>query len=513
MSLKRNLIANYLGQGWVALMGIIFIPLYIKFLGIEAYGLIGLFAVLQAWLSLLDMGTTPTLGREMAFFSGGSRSVQSVRDLLRSVEALAFGIAVVIAVGIAFGAKWMATDWLKAEAIPVEEVEQAIVVMGLVTATRFMESVYRSSIIGLQRQVLFNVVNCTMATIRGLGAVGVLVWVSASIEAFFIWQGLVSISNLMVLAITTYASLPPAERAGKFSLSALRSVWKFAGGMFGITLLSLMLMQIDKIILSKILLLEDYGYYTLAAIVAGALYTVITPITQAFYPRLCELYARNAQAELINLYHHGTQLVSVFAGSVGIVVILYAETFLRLWTQDPEMARRTANLLSLLMLGNLLNGLMWIPYQTQLAHGWTNLAIRINTLSIAIVVPSILWVTPRFGAEGAALVWVCLNIGYILIGIHFMHRSILETEKYRWYIQDILKPLFAASASVGLLKILWQVESSNLSDIALLSLAAFLTFISTMLSASLLRNMMSNLMLKKYEGMKTNSWIKKGSVE
>jgi O-antigen/teichoic acid export membrane protein len=46
--LKRNLIANYLGQGWTALVGLAFIPLYIKYLGIEAYGLIGLFGVIQA---------------------------------------------------------------------------------------------------------------------------------------------------------------------------------------------------------------------------------------------------------------------------------------------------------------------------------------------------------------------------------------------------------------------------------------------------------------------------------
>jgi O-antigen/teichoic acid export membrane protein len=96
MELKRNLIANYLGQGWVAIMGLAFIPIYIKFLGIEAYGLIGLFALLQAWLALLDMGMTPTLGREMARFTGGSHTAQSIRDLLRSIEIIALGIAVLI---------------------------------------------------------------------------------------------------------------------------------------------------------------------------------------------------------------------------------------------------------------------------------------------------------------------------------------------------------------------------------------------------------------------------------
>jgi hypothetical protein len=56
MSLKKNVIANYFGIGWQALMGVAFVPLYIKYLGMEAYGLIGIFAILQAWLVLLDMG-------------------------------------------------------------------------------------------------------------------------------------------------------------------------------------------------------------------------------------------------------------------------------------------------------------------------------------------------------------------------------------------------------------------------------------------------------------------------
>jgi hypothetical protein len=53
MSLRANLIANYLGQGWTAVMGLAFVPMYIHYLGMEAYGLIGLFAVMQAWMSLL----------------------------------------------------------------------------------------------------------------------------------------------------------------------------------------------------------------------------------------------------------------------------------------------------------------------------------------------------------------------------------------------------------------------------------------------------------------------------
>lgn len=99
---RRNIIANYLGQGWRALMGLAFIPLYIKYLGVEAYGLIGIFAILQAWLGLLDMGMKPALGREMARFIGGAHNAQSIRDLLRSIEIIGIAIAAAIALGIWF---------------------------------------------------------------------------------------------------------------------------------------------------------------------------------------------------------------------------------------------------------------------------------------------------------------------------------------------------------------------------------------------------------------------------
>jgi O-antigen/teichoic acid export membrane protein len=454
-------------------MALAFIPIYIEYLGIEAYGLIGLFGVLQAWLVLLDMGMTPTVNREMARFTGGIHSAVSIRDLLRSIEVIALCIAILIGLGIWAVSGWLASDWLRAEKLPVSTVTQAFTIMGAVTSLRFVEGIYRSAIIGLQRQVLYNGVNSALATVRGLGAVGILIWVSPTIEAFFIWQGLISILTLSVLAGVTYRTLPKAERGARFSITAIRGIGQFAGGMMGITFLSLLLTQVDKILLSKLLTLSDYGYYSLATVVAGALYTLVGPITQAWFPRLSELHAANNQSELINKYHQGAQLVSVFMGSAAIILIAFAEPILLHWTRDADLARRSATLLSVLALGNLLNGLMWIPYQTQLAHGWTGLAIRINIISVAIFVPAILWVTPRYGAEGAAWVWVILNLLYVLIGIHFMYRRILIKEKWRWYGQDILQPLTVA-AVVALAADLAMPESNQLIWLVVASTATLL---------------------------------------
>ena len=64
ISLKRNIIANLAGSGWVALMSFTFIPFYIHFMGIESYGLVGFFMSLQAVLFILDLGLTATAANE-----------------------------------------------------------------------------------------------------------------------------------------------------------------------------------------------------------------------------------------------------------------------------------------------------------------------------------------------------------------------------------------------------------------------------------------------------------------
>lgn len=447
--LKRNLIANYLGQGLTAIIGIVFIPMYINLLGIESYGLIGLFGLLQSWLTLLEMSMTSTLSREMARFTGGTHSMESIRDLLRSTEAVAIVVAIMIVLGIAISADWLSTSWVKAVTLPVSVVSEALTIMGLVISLRFLESIYRSSINGLQKQVLLNIVSVILAIVRALGALAILMWFSASINAFFLWQGLLSLVTLAVFAFITYDNLPKGSRGGKFSLVALSDVLRFSGGMIGIAFLALLLTTMDKVILVKLLTLSEYGYYTLASVAAGALYMLVGPITATWFPRLCQLNATGDNKGFANSYHQGSQLISVVAGSAAIVVIVNSEILLYLWTQDLELSSRTAPLLRLLILGNLLNALMWMPYQAQLAHGWTSLGVSVNTVAVIIFLPAIFYITPQYGAIGAAILWVILNACYCLVGVHLMYRRILRGEKWGWYQRDVFQPILA-SVSVAI---------------------------------------------------------------
>jgi O-antigen/teichoic acid export membrane protein len=445
MSLKKNLIANYLGQTWTTVMGLAFVPLYIDYLGMEAFGLIGLFTVMKAWLSLMDMGMTPTLNREMARYTGGAHTPQSIRELLHTLEITCYSLAILIALGVWVASGYLANDWLRHEHLSSDTVTQAVSIMALVISLRFCEGIYRGSLQGLQEQVWLNGASAAIATAGSLGAIVVLAWISPTIVAFFIWQASIAVVTLAILARKLHKILPGAATPTRFSRTALAGVWEFASGMMGISLLALLLTQIDKILLSRLVSLTEFGYYTFATAVSGILYLLIGPVTQAIYPRMVELSSTRDKKELINIYHHGAQLVTVLTGPAALLLCFYAGGIIYLWSGNTELTENTSPILSVLALGAFLNGLMRIPYQLQLAYGWTSLTLNTNIVAVVTLIPSIFFIVPRYGAIGAAWLWVLLNAGYVLIELQLMHRKLMIGEKWRWYLRDVALPLFGAS--------------------------------------------------------------------
>ncbi len=425
-------------------MSIALVPLYINFMGIEAYGLVGFFATFQSVFSLLDMGLSTTLNREIARLSVEKGTAQETRNLVRTLEIIYWFTAGVIALTVVFLSPLISSYWINPEHLSDQVVSQAVLMMGLIITFEFPFALYAGGLQGLQQQILFNLLSVVMATLRGVGAVVTLWLVSPTIQVFFGWQVCVSLVQTTLSAYLLWQRLPMGNGAAHFRSSLLFGIWRFAAGMTGISILALVLTQLDKIILSKLLTLEMFGYYSLATVVASGLYIMVSPLFTAVFPRLSQLVLLNDEDALKTLYHRGCQLMSVVVLPVAVVVALFSPEILLLWTGDRLIMEKAHLLVSLLIIGTALNGLMYIPYALQLAHGWTKLPFYQNVVAVILLVPSLVWATTNYGAVGAAIVWVVLNAGYVLIGIQVMHTRLIEQEKLRWYYQDVALPLVGA---------------------------------------------------------------------
>ena len=154
--LRRNVRANFVGSGLVAVLSVIVIPVYIHFLGIEAYGLLGVLAALQATFGLMDLGLSATLTREMARLGTFPDRHQEMRDVSRTLEVLYWLLALAILLIILVSAPVISRDWLRPGDLSVTQVVRALWTMAALIAIQWPSSLYAGGLAGLQHQVLLN---------------------------------------------------------------------------------------------------------------------------------------------------------------------------------------------------------------------------------------------------------------------------------------------------------------------------------------------------------------------
>ena len=378
-------------------------------------------------------------------------------DTARTLEVIYWGIAFGVVAVIVLLSNFIAYHWLNPEHLSRDSLLQAMWIMALVIGLRWPVAIYMGGLNGLQRQVQVNILLIIFATMQGAGALAVLWFVEPTIQVFFLWQAVIALIQVVVLRFALWRSFPFGNK-GRFSKDVLHNIWHFAAGMTGISLVATILTQTDKLLLSKMLTLTEFGYYTFAATIAAVVYRIIGPVFTAYYPRLTELVSKGDQSALVSTYHQGCQLMAVAILPATLVLAFFSKEILELWTHNPDVVTHSSLLISLLVIGNALNGLMNMPYALQLAHGWTRLAFYQNVVAVVILAPAIYFATLRWGAVGAAGVWIILNCGYLLFGIQLMHRRLLPQEKSHWYLDDTGLPLLAALLTVFFTRMIMQPE-------------------------------------------------------
>ncbi len=461
-SVRHNVIANFAGSTWTKILGLAFVPIYIKLMGVEVYGLLGIFMSLVALLSLLEMGLSATLSRELSRLSAVKNSEQESRDLVRTFEVVYWGIGVLLGIAVAMLAPLIAKYWISSTNVGSETVEQALLIMGVSIAFQWPGTIYSGGLMGLQQQIVLNVIRSVSVTVQHVGAVAVLLLISPSILLFFLWMSFVALLTTIALAVWLWKSLAKSGHQSRFDIGLIVKNWQFASGMMGISLVTILLTQIDKIILSKMLTLEMFGYYMLAFTVANALHGLVTPISSALFPKFTQLVASAKESNLITLYHKGCQLLSVFVLPLAMTIAVFAKDILALWLGNTMAAQNSHQILTLLMIGTALNALMTLPYTLQLAHGWTKLAFYKNIVAVILLVPLMVWMVQMYQGIGAAWVWIILNLGYFIFEVPIMHRRLLKGEMGKWYRRDVFLPILIVSAIGLIAREILPVDSSKM---------------------------------------------------
>jgi O-antigen/teichoic acid export membrane protein len=443
--LLRNVVATFVGTAWVGVMSVIIAPFVIHALGVEGYGLFGVLITMQALTIPVGSALSSVLMRETARLRRlGEARVE--RELVGTFEVLYLGAALGIMAALVAVAPLLAGWWFHAHDLPLPAVIRALRYMGVAVALQLPIAGTTGALMGLERHVASNVVNSIAVAIR-VAVTIVLLRLVPSTDALFAWQALATVGQFLALRTVLWRYVPrvPAKR---FSLPPVVPLFGFARGVLVTSILGTILGQMDKIVLSRIASLGDFGRYTLAATLATATGVAVSAVSLAFMPRLTAAVAHGDERELVLTYHRACQLMSVLLLPLAGVLAFFAPEILMIWTGDASIARGSAPVLTLLVLGFALNGLVAVPYALQIAAGWSELGVRINSVAVLFVVPAMIAGAELAGGRGTAAVWLALNAAYAVIGVPLMHRRLLPGQARTWWLADLLLP---AAVTAGVL--------------------------------------------------------------
>ena len=460
-SLKANIIANFAGNGWSALIGILFVPIYLKYIGPEGYGLIGIFSSLQLVLSLMDGGLSITLNKEMSRLSVLPGKEQQMHNLVKTLGTVYWFMAFVAGV-IALGlSPFLAKYWVQPKDLSVQTITYAFLLLSISLTFQLPINFYTGGLQGLQRQIILNTIRIIFTTLKSVGALLVLLFVSNSILAFFGWTLFVTILQAISMKYILWDCLPKTTSKPIFDKQELKKIWRFAAGIAGISLTTILLTQVDKIILSKILSLEQFGYYTISCTLGFMIYQIASPLTQSYFPKFSNLISLNKTNELKNLYHQGCQMISVLVLPATFILVFFSKELIFVWTKNLTTAENTWMITAIYALGTGLNGLMNIPYILTLSYGWTKLGFYQNIFFLILMIPLTIFLALKYGGVGGAASWAIINTLYFFITPHLIHKKILKGEVVNWYWNDSLKPLLACFFVVFIAKQIIEVSGFN----------------------------------------------------
>lgn len=442
---------------WSAVVALALIPVYIKFLGLHSYGIIGLYGSILATLLFFDFGITATISRKAAILS----QQKSYVELGRLCTSLSIAIWLITLALSAIGllsSRWLAENWIKASSELATTLPSALTWMFLAVAARLPTNFYHGILIGIGRLNVSSSLQILYVTLNGLATVVCLVLWEADLRNFFQIQFLLNLLHLAAVRIAVsrcqrFASLRDA------TFSAIRDVIRFSLTMTLVSGSGLIFMHSDKFLLSSMVAADRLGAYSAASLLSMSIFILIGPTYNVLYPKFSRLVAAGRVDEATEIYFAATCLIFAAIFPIATVLSVHSYFVLHTWTANPDLASKAAPALSVLCLGFLANGTMYPAYTLQLAHGRANLALGINATLLLLYMPVAYMLIGQFGEIGAAWSWFSVCVIYMFAGTYITLKVLKLRVDYSAVMMKLLLPFLVLNALIFLVCTLVLTEN------------------------------------------------------
>jgi O-antigen/teichoic acid export membrane protein len=470
--LQRNIAAGLFGAGLIAILNFVVTPFQVKILGLEAFGIIGFIATLQIAFTAFDFGLSATLTRELA----ADLSPQKIASgrLVNTALTFYWGSALFVGVLLFLAAGPISRLWFNAERLDADVIRSSFQVVAVYLALRWPVALYTGLLAGFQQLTTANSLKVVTSALRLLGGIVVLlIW--HSLESFLIWTSLAALVEVYAYHRVCRQRYPALALRPVIDRDAIARVWRFSFTMNALAIVAVIVVQLDRLFISRLLTLEMLGIYNLAYTLASAIALIIAAVSSAVLPSMAAAYGTSDRAALTERYFAADRVMLFLVGGAAFVLVNHGQLLMTLWV-SADAAGAAYVPLALISIGFWLNSINANAYNIAVAAGRPGRLLKVNLWAIIPYAVLLHVLITRFGLTGAAVAGLILNIFYSIIVLPHVHRDMLAMTSWRWLVQIVLPYLVIGALAFPVLAYLetaggWTGTTAQLVGLAVSCLA------------------------------------------
>jgi O-antigen/teichoic acid export membrane protein len=384
-----------------AIAAIAAIPVLLKHLGPEAYGIVTLFSTALIYFAMLDLG----LGRATTRFVAQSLEARCAEDvsryfwsslLLLTCTGLVVSLCSLLAVPVLMSHYLKISPAYSRAAIESFYLISATIPLVTLTAALrgFLEAAGRFSFLSF----------VTASTGAGMYVVPLIVVILGG--------GLVSVAVTYVLLRITMAialgigclsttSAPPLHL--KLDRNAVHKMVRFGGWLSLSNIVGTAMVYGDRFLLGSVVGMIAVTNYSMPLDVIGRLQILVTSFCTVLFPLLSRLDGAGS-ARFQRVYRGAHAIVLSFIAPLTAAAILLSPLLMKFWLREhnsPEAVFAAQVFLA----GSIVQAMASISFTALHARGRSDLPAWVHMAEFPLYCGAFFWAATHYGVRGAALVW------------------------------------------------------------------------------------------------------------
>lgn len=403
--LARNTIWSLVGNGAPLLVAVVCIPILIRALGKDRFGVLTLAWALIGYANLFDLGLGRALTQLVSQKLGTERETE-----IASITWTSLVLMLLLGLGgtgvIVLITPWLVTRGLNVPSSLQHETMQAFLLLGASVPFVITTAGFRGLLEAHQRFGLLTAVRIPMGVFTFAGPLLVLPFSSSLVPVI---AALLAgrILSWVAYSLLCLKVLPELRHSAGvvWDRSMVGPLLRFGSWMTVSNIVSPLMVTLDRFLIAALVSMAALAYYatpyeiiTKTLIFPGALMGVMFP---AFSSALVHDLERSTV-----LFQQSLKTLFIVLFPISLCAITLAQDALRLWL-GAEFASHSFRVLQWLAGGVLINSLALVPFTFLQGAGRPDLTAKLHLIELPLYLALLWWMIHTYGIEGAAISWTC----------------------------------------------------------------------------------------------------------